>query len=871
MKQTFDVTGMTCSACSAHVDKAVRQVECVKAVNVNLLQNRMQVEYEEGAEDPAAVIHAVEEAGYGASLRQQGAAAGAAPAGAGSGETPAKAQMRSLKHRLIISLCFLLPLFYLSMGHMMGLPIPAFFMGPENAFALALTEFLLTLPILYEGRDYYIRGFKTLFNRAPAMDALIAIGSGAAVVYGVYALYAIGFASGRGDLQTAHSWAMDLYFESAGMILTLITCGKFLEARSRGRTGEAIAMLLGLAPKTAVLLRDGTEVEVPIGEVRVGDTAVVRSGQRIPADGVVLSGSAAVDESALTGESIPAEKKPGDRVTGATVSEAGYMQIKVQSVGEDSTLAQIVRLVEEAGGSKAPIAQLADRVSAVFVPAVIAIAIVTATVWLALGQEPGFALSRAIAVLVISCPCALGLATPTAIMVGTGRGAQQGILYKSAESLQALQGVDMVVLDKTGTVTEGRPRVTDVFPAEGVSEQELLHLAGSAERASEHPLARAVVGYAQERGLSLAEPESYQLREGAGIQARVENHTIYAGNARQMQAAGAALGLLAATGEKLAADGKTPLYFSANGRMLGLIAVADTIKPHSARAVRALERMGISTVLLTGDNARTAAAIGRLAGIRRVVAEVLPADKERTVRELQQQGHRVAMVGDGINDAPALARADVGLAIGAGTDIAIEAADVVLMRSDLIDAAAAVQLSRSVLRNIKENLFWAFFYNLIGIPLAAGVFFPVLGWTLSPMFGAAAMSLSSVCVVSNALRLSGFRPRFSEEGELPAIEPEVSTPAGRISSASSPPVGAEDKKLNTKKEENRMEKTMVIEGMMCAKCQAHVEKALNALPGVSAAVDLEQKSAHIVLQSPVEDGVLLQAVKDAGYEPVSIQ
>ncbi|MCI8624180.1 MAG: heavy metal translocating P-type ATPase [Provencibacterium sp.] len=866
MKQAFDVTGMTCSACSAHVEKSVRQVEGVQAVNVNLLQNRMQVEFDEQTANPVAIIHAVEQAGYGARLH---AGNGPAPDAASKPEeAPAQAEIRSLKHRLFVSLCFLVPLFYLSMGHMMGLPIPSFLSGAENAFSLALTELLLTLPILYEGRAYFSRGFKTLWRRAPNMDALIAIGSGAAVVYGVYALYAIGFAMGQGDLHAAHSWAMDLYFESAGMILTLITCGKFLEARSRGRTSEAIGMLLDLAPKTAVLLRDGAEVEVPISEVVPGDTAVVRSGQRIPADGVVLSGSAAVDESALTGESIPAEKKPGDRVTGATVNQAGYMQIEIKSTGEDTTLAQIVRLVEEAGGSKAPIAQLADRVSAVFVPVVIVIALVTAAVWLLFGQTPGFALARAIAVLVISCPCALGLATPTAIMVGTGRGAQQGILYKSAESLQALQGVDTVVLDKTGTVTEGKPRVTDLLPAPGVSEEELLRLAASAERASEHPLARAIVEHAAGRDLALPEPSDYRLSEGAGIQARVEGKTIYAGNPRQMEAAGAQPGALLEAGAAFSENGKTPLYFSENGRMLGLIAVADTIKPSSARAVQTLRKMGIDTVLLTGDNARTAAAIGRQAGIKRVVAEVLPADKERTIYQLQQEGRRVAMVGDGINDAPALARADVGMAIGAGTDIAIEAADVVLMHSDLLDAAGAAQLSRSVLRNIKENLFWAFIYNLIGIPLAAGVFFPFLGWTLNPMFGAAAMSLSSVCVVSNALRLRGFKPRFAEESALdPGEEPEVSTPAG---TAESCPLSLGAGK-NKKTEERMMEKTMVIEGMMCAHCKASVEKALGALDGVHAEVDLETKSARIRLQSPVEDDVLLQVVKQAGYEPVSIQ
>jgi heavy metal translocating P-type ATPase len=866
MKQAFDVTGMTCSACSAHVEKAVRQTEGVSAVNVNLLQNRMQVEFDEKRTDAAAIVRAVEQAGYGAKPRGEEEAAPAAK----MREAPAAAEIRSLRHRLIVSLCFLVPLFYLSMGHMMGLPIPAFFSGAENAFALALTELLLTIPILYEGRAYFSRGFKTLWHRAPNMDALIAIGSGAAVVYGVYALYAIGFAMGRGNLHTAHSFAMDLYFESAGMILTLITCGKFLEARSRGRTSEAIAMLLDLAPKTAVLLRDGAEVEVPIAEVRAGDIAVVRSGQRIPADGVVLSGSAAVDESALTGESIPAEKQPGDRVTGATVTEAGYMQIEVQHTGEDSTLAQIVRLVEEAGGSKAPIAQLADRVSAIFVPTVITIAVITGIIWLILGQTPGFALARAIAVLVISCPCALGLATPTAIMVGTGRGAQQGILYKSAESLQALQGVNTVVLDKTGTVTEGKPRVTDILPAEGVREEELLHLAASAERASEHPLARAITEYAAEKGLTLTDPDGYQLAEGAGIQAKVNGKTVFAGNPRQMQAAGAEPGELLTRGSALSEQGKTPLYFSEGGRMLGLIAVADTIKPQSARAVKTLRQMGIDTVLLTGDNARTAAAIGRQAGIRRVVAEVLPADKERTVFGLQQEGRRVAMVGDGINDAPALARADVGMAIGAGTDIAIEAADVVLMRSDLLDAAGAIQLSRAVLRNIKENLFWAFIYNMIGIPLAAGVFFPLLGWTLNPMFGAAAMSLSSVCVVSNALRLRGFSPHFASEEKAaePAIEPEISTPAGKAAPTAACPLSAGADK--TQKEENTMEKTMVIEGMMCAHCKASVEKALGALDGVTAKVDLEKKSAHITMQSPVSDETLLQAVKDAGYEPVSL-
>lgn len=777
MKQKFDVTGMTCSACSAHVEKSVAKVPGVRSVTVNLLSNNMAVDYDETASSDAAVIHAVEEAGYGASVHA-GAASSRPQAKAAPAADPMAAEIANMKRRLIVSFVFLIPLFYISMGHMMGLPLPHFLHGTENALVFAFTQLLLTLPIAYVNRKYYQVGFKTLFKGAPNMDSLIAIGSAAAMIYGVVAIYMIGWGLGHGDTALVEQYSMDLYFESAGMILALITLGKFLETRSKGKTSEAITKLMDLAPKTALVEREGVEAEIPVEEVAVGDLLIVKPGASIPVDGEITEGSAAVDESAITGESIPVDKGPGDRVIAATINRSGYFKFRATKVGADTTLAQIVALVEDAANSKAPIAKLADKVSGVFVPVVICIAVIAAVTWLLLGHTVEFALSIGIAVLVISCPCALGLATPVAIMVGTGKGAENGILIKSAEALETAHTIDTVVLDKTGTITEGKPRVTDIRTADGLSETELLTIAASVEKPSEHPLSTAIVEEAARRNLSLRAVTGFEAVAGQGVAAEVGGVRYLAGNRRMMEENRIELGGFAEKGETLSGEGKTPLYFAGEGKALGVVAVADTVKPTSRAAIEAFGQMGVDVVMLTGDNKRTAAAIQKQLGIGRVVAEVLPQDKEREVAKLQEQGRKVAMVGDGINDAPALTRADVGIAIGAGTDVAIESADVVLMKSDLLDAVTAIDLSRAVIRNIKQNLFWAFFYNSIGIPLAAGVFFSVFGWKLNPMFGAAAMSLSSVCVVSNALRLKLFQPRRAAASNTNSNQQEKNQPKG---------------------------------------------------------------------------------------------
>ncbi len=839
MKQKFDVQGMTCAACSAHVEKAVCKVAGVDGVNVNLLGNSMVVDYDEGATDAGQIIHAVEEAGYGASL----------PAVKGVTAQPKQVnrmeeEAAGMKRRFLTSLIFLVPLFYIAMGHMMGWPLPAFFHDPGNVFVVALIQFLLTLPIMYINDKYYKVGFKTLWHRSPNMDSLIALGSSAAVIYGVAALFQIAWGLGHGDQARVDKWSMDLYFESAGMILTLITLGKWLETRSKGKTSQAITRLMDLAPKTAAVLRNGAEVEIPVEEVTMGDLVVVRPGGRIPVDGIVVEGNSSVDESALTGESLPVEKGVGDQVAAATINKSGYFVFRATRVGEDTTLAQMIKLVEEASASKAPIAKLADKVAGVFVPVVIGIALVTAVVWFVLTQSIESALTAGVAVLVISCPCALGLATPVAIMVGTGKGAENGILIKSAEALETLHTVRTVVVDKTGTLTQGKPAVTDCIPAKGVTEEELLCVAASLEKPSEHPLADAILTETEERNIPLAPIQDFQALSGRGVRGTLHGAPVLAGNRAMLEEAGISLQGFGDRGEALAQNGKTPLYFAEHGKVLGIVAVADPPKPTSAAAVRGFRELGIDVVMLTGDNRRTAEAVGRELGVTQVIAEVLPQDKEKVVAELQAQGKRVAMIGDGINDAPALARADVGMAIGAGTDVAIESADVVLMKSDLLDAVTAVRLSKKVIRNIKENLFWAFIYNIIGIPLAAGVWFPITGWQLSPMFGAAAMSLSSMCVVSNALRLKFFRPLHQE---VPAEQ------------------------IETQKGTSTMTKTMTINGMMCAHCQAHVEKALNAIDGVTAAVDLAAKTATVTLSKDVADEILKNAVTEAGYEVVSIQ
>ncbi len=858
MKQTFQVTGMTCSACSAHVEKAVSKVEGVSAVSVNLLSGSMQVTYDEAAVTADGIVAAVVSSGYGASLPQKAGKRKDAP----RREDTAAEELKQMKHRMVWSFVFLVPLFYISMGHMMGAPLPGFLVGMENALAFAFTQLLLTLPIMYLNDKYYRVGFKTLFHGAPNMDSLIAVGSAAAVVYGVFAIYQIGWGLGHGDMTLVDRYHMDLYFESAGMILTLITLGKFLETRSKGKTGEAITRLMDLAPKTASVLRDGAEVEIPVEDVQVGDKIVVRPGQSVPVDGVIIEGASAVDESALTGESLPVDKGVGDKVAAASINRSGSFTFQALRVGEDTTLAQMIRLVEEASGSKAPIAKLADKVAGVFVPVVMVIAAVTAVVWLIATGSVTRALTAGVAVLVISCPCALGLATPVAIMVGTGKGAENGILVKSAEALETLHAIQTVVLDKTGTLTQGKPRVTDVLPAQGLTENALLGLAACLEAPSEHPLGAAIVEEAAARDLPRQAVEGFEAVHGRGVKAFLAGRACLAGNRAMMEEAGVDLDRWLPRAEALANEGKTPLYFAREDALLGVIAVADTPKATSKDAVAAFRSLGIDVIMLTGDNQRTADAIGRELGVSQVMAEVLPQDKEQKIAELQSQGRKVAMVGDGINDAPALARADVGLAIGAGTDVAIESADIVLMKSDLMDAAAAVELSRATIRNIKQNLFWAFFYNSLGIPLAAGVFFPLLKWQLNPMFAAAAMSLSSVTVVSNALRLRFFKSKFR------TAAPSGET--GTACTAGCPVVLAPiDEPTQQEGGNTAMTKTVKIEGMMCAHCSGRVEKALNELPGVTAAVDLAAGTA--VVTGEVADEAITKAVADAGYTVTGIQ
>lgn len=847
MKQKFDVTGMTCSACSVHVEKSVKKLAGVETVAVNLLQNSMVVDYDDKTVNDSKIIDAVINGGYGASVHGKITQA----EGKTNQNDGVKAEISNMKRRLIVSFCFLIPLFYISMGHMMGAPLPSVFHGMENAMTFAFTQLLLTLPVIYVNRKYFEVGFKTLFKGSPNMDSLIAIGSTAAVLYGIFAIYHIGYGLGHGNHEMVMTYSMDLYFESAAMILALITLGKYLETRSKGRTSDAITKLMDLAPKNAIVERDGVEVEIAIEDVLVGDVVIVRPGKSVPVDGVIIEGSSSLDESALTGESIPVEKGVGDKVIGATINKAGYFKCEALKVGSDTTLAQIVQLVEDASGSKAPIAKLADKVSGIFVPIVITIAVVATVIWLLLGYSFGFALSIGIAVLVISCPCALGLATPTAIMVGTGKGAENGILIKSAESLEIAHEINTVVMDKTGTITEGKPQVTNMVPCEGIFENKLLQIAASIEKPSEHPLAEAIVNYAQERKLELLQITDFKATAGQGIACKIEGKEILAGNLKMMKANHIVLHEYDAKAESLAEDGKTPLYFAEGGALIGIIAVADVIKATSKQAITEFEAMGIEVVMLTGDNKKTAEAIRRQLGINRVIAEVLPQDKEKEIRSIQEKGKKVAMIGDGINDAPALARADVGIAIGAGTDVAIESADIVLMKSDLLDSVAAVQLSRAVIRNIKQNLFWAFFYNIIGIPLAAGVFYSFLGWKLNPMFGAAAMSLSSVFVVSNALRLKLFKPVFHKlNNSSSIIEPIIK---------------------ENDKEETNMEKILVIEGMMCGHCTGRVEKALNDLEGVTAKVSLEDKSAFVTVSKDVQDTELVKAVTDAGYTVVDVK
>ena len=843
--EQYRVTGMSCAACSARVEKAVSKVEGVTSCSVSLLTNSMGVEGEAASSE---IIRAVEEAGYGAALKGEGAPAesGTETAlGSGGAEDALKdRETPVLKRRLIASLGFLVVLMYFSMGHMMwGWPAPAFL--AQNHVAMGLLQLLLTVIVMVINQKFFISGFRSLLHGAPNMDTLVALGSGASFVYSTYALFAMTDAQMRGDMAGVMAYMHEFYFESAAMILALITVGKMLEARSKGRTTDALKSLMKLAPKTATVIRDGAEVTVPAAQVRKGDLFVVRPGENIPVDGIVIEGMSAVNESALTGESIPVDKAPGDLVSAATVNQSGFIKCEASRVGEDTTLSQIIRMVSDAAATKAPIAKVADKVSGIFVPAVITIAVVTTLVWLLVGQTFGYALARGISVLVISCPCALGLATPVAIMVGNGMGAKHGILFKTAVSLEETGKAQIVALDKTGTITSGEPKATDVLPAEGVSEEELLLAACALEAKSEHPLAKAVLLLAGEQNLAPGEVSDFQALPGNGLSAILDGEELLGGSMSYIGSRTEVPEELKRRAEALAEEGKTPLLFTRAGKLLGIIAVADVIKEDSPKAVKELQNMGIRVVMLTGDNERTAKAIGRQAGVDQVIAGVLPDGKESVIRSLKEQG-KVVMVGDGINDAPALTRADIGIAIGAGTDIAIDAADVVLMKSRLSDVPAAIRLSRATLRNIHENLFWAFFYNVIGIPLAAGVWIPVFGWKLNPMFGAAAMSLSSFCVVSNALRLNFFNIRNA----------------------------AKDKKIKAKqkKEKKAMVKTMKIEGMMCGHCEARVKKCLEALPAVEGAeVSHEAGTAVVTLKEALDDDVLKKAVEDQDYKVISIQ
>ena len=858
---------MTCSACSARVEKAVAKVDGTKDVSVNLLTNSMQLEYDEAKTSVPAIIKAVVDAGYGASVKGKQAAAKAAPQ-----EDPVKKSIDEMKHRLVWSIAFLLPTMYISMHglfeKLFGLPVPqivgAVFDGPENAIIFAFSQFLLVLPIMYLNRRYYIAGFRNLFRGAPNMDSLVGMGSMAAALFGAFAIFRMGWGFGHGDMALVQEYSTNLYFESAGMIVTLITVGKYLEARAKGQTSKALEKLMDLAPKQACVVRGGVEQTIPAEELVAGDEIVVRPGERIPADGVVLSGTTSVDESAITGEPIPIEKQAGDKVTSATINKQGSIHFSAERVGEDTTISQIIRLVDEASASKAPIARMADKIAGVFVPAVIAIAVLAGAAWLAMGASVEFAFSIAICILVISCPCSLGLATPVAIMVGTGKGAENGILIKSGEALEIAQSVDTVVMDKTGTITEGRPVVTDITTVNGVSEQEFLAIAAGLEKGSEHPLAEAVMTAARERGIAPKAMTDFKALFGRGVEAEADGHVYAAGNDKLMAEKGIDLTPYEAHLASLADDGCTPLIFAEDDRVIGILAAADVEKATSREAIARFRAMGIDVVMLTGDNARTAEAIRRRMDIPKVIAGVLPENKAEHIKKLQAEGHRVAMIGDGINDAPALAQADLGIAIGAGTDVAIESADAVLMKSNLLDAVSAIRLSKAVLKNIKENLFWALIYNVICIPLAAGILYPAFGIKLSPVIGAAAMSMSSVCVVMNALRLRFFKPDHG--AEISAEQTATAFSSDRkdheaADSAAAQPV--------QEKEAIRMEKTLKIEGMMCAHCQKHVHDALAKMDGVTdVTVDLEGGKADVKATHDISEDDFRKVIEDAGYELV---
>ncbi len=866
-KEQFTITGMTCSACSARVEKAVAKVDGTKDVSVNLLTNSMQLEYDEAKTSVPAIIKAVVDAGYGASVKGKQAAAKAVPQ-----EDPVKKSIDEMKHRLVWSIAFLLPTMYISMHglfeKLFGLPVPQIvgtvFDGPENAIIFAFSQFLLVLPIMYLNRRYYIAGFRNLFRGAPNMDSLVGMGSMAAALFGAFAIFRMGWGFGHGDMALVQEYSTNLYFESAGMIVTLITVGKYLEARAKGQTSKALEKLMDLAPKQACVVRGGVEQVIPAEELVAGDEVIVRPGERIPADGMVLSGTTSVDESAITGEPIPVEKQAGDKVTSATINKQGSIHFSAERVGEDTTISQIIRLVDEASASKAPIARMADKIAGVFVPAVIAIAVLAGAVWLAMGASVEFAFSIAICILVISCPCALGLATPVAIMVGTGKGAENGILIKSGEALEIAQSVDTVVMDKTGTITEGRPEVTVIVTADGVAEQQLLSLAAGLEQGSEHPLAEAVMTAARERGIAPQAMTDFRALFGRGVEAKADGHTYAAGNAKLMEEKGVDLKAYEAQLAAFADDGCTPLIFAEDDRVIGILAAADVEKATSREAIARFRAMGIDVVMLTGDNARTAEAIRRRMDIPKVIAGVLPENKAEHIKKLQAEGHRVAMIGDGINDAPALAQADLGMAIGAGTDVAIESADAVLMKSDLLDAVSAIRLSKAVLKNIKENLFWALIYNVTCIPLAAGILYPAFGIKLSPVIGAAAMSLSSVCVVMNALRLRFFKPDHG--AEISAEQTAAAVSSDRKDHEAADSAAAQSVQ---EKEAITMEKTLKIEGMMCAHCQKHVHDALAKMDGVTdVTVDLEGGKADVKATHDIPEADFRKVIEDAGYELV---
>ena len=864
MQEKYNVTGMTCAACQARVQKSVSNLTGVQECNVNLLKNSMVVTYDDKNVNSGQIIAAVEKAGYGASIQQ---VKGKSAAQAVSPVDIVKKEYETMKRRVIWSFVFTIPLFYISMGHMMGWPLPGFFLGTENSMIYALTLFLLALPVAIINNKYYRMGFKTLFHGSPNMDSLIALGSGASLAYGVYALYKIAWGFGYGDLAMVNQFTHDLYFEGAGTILTLITLGKFFEARAKGRTSDAINKLMNLAPKKATVVRNGVETVIPAEEVEKGDILIVKAGESVPVDGVLLEGSGSVDESAITGESIPVDKQAGDKVIGATINQSGYFRMRADKVGDETALSQIIKLVDEATSSKAPIAKLADKVAGIFVPIVIGIALLAMVVWLICGATFEFAMTIAVSVLVVSCPCALGLATPTAIMVGTGRGASNGILIKSAEALETALSVNVVVMDKTGTITQGKPVVTDLACQSGVTEDYLLQIAASLEKLSEHPLARAIVAEAEKRNTQFLPVEQFEQIPGQGIKGSIQGLACLAGNQKLLNAEGIHDEALEQLQDQMADQGKTPLFFAAAGKLIGMVAVADVVKPTSKQAIADLQTMGIEVVMLTGDHKKTAEAIRKQVGVDRVVAEVLPQDKEREVRSLQASGKKVAMVGDGINDAPALARADVGIAIGAGTDVAMESADIVLMRNDLLDVTGAIELSKATMRNIKENLFWAFFYNIIGIPIAAGCWYTAFHLKMNPMVAALAMSFSSVFVVSNALRLRFFKPKHGS-----AVSDNTAETSTSVTTES--PVQKISVKQTTINQSNggtTMKKELMIEGMMCQNCVKHVTHALEGVSGAShVQVSLEDKKATVEVPESVTDETLKAAVTEAGYEVTGI-